>query len=79
MKKLLLAVPVFMLMAGSFVYAQPQSTCPIMGSKIDKSLYVDHAGKRIYVCCSGCLTAVKANPEAVIAKLEAQGVELEKV
>ena len=27
----------------------PQSTCPIMGGGINKSLYVDHEGKRIYV------------------------------
>ena len=34
---------------------KPQETCPIMGSKINKALYVDVNGQRIYACCSACL------------------------
>ncbi|HUT37359.1 MAG TPA: hypothetical protein VNE39_28005, partial [Planctomycetota bacterium] len=30
----------------------PQTTCPVMGGKIDRKLFVDYEGKRIYVCCS---------------------------
>ncbi len=53
---------------------QAQTTCPIMtGNSIDQNLFVDHEGKRIYVCCAGCLDAVKAEPEAAIAKLAEQG------
>jgi hypothetical protein len=50
-----------------------------MGGKIDKALFVDHAGKRIYVCCRGCIRAVRADPEKYIAKLESEGVVLEAV
>ena len=59
---------------------KPQTTCPIMeGQKINKKLYVDHQGKRIYVCCKGCLAEVKKNPEQVIQKMEAAGIVLEAV
>lgn len=52
---------------------QPQTICPVMGGKIDKNQYVDHEGKRIYVCCQGCLAAVKADPAAQIRKLAEKG------
>ena len=57
---------------------KPQITCPIMGGKINKKLYVDHAGKRIYVCCGGCLAPIKKAPQKYIAKLEAQGITLDR-
>ena len=55
-----------------------QTQCPVMGGKVNKNLYVDHNGKRIYVCCAGCITAVKKDPAKYIKKLEAEGVTLEK-
>jgi YHS domain-containing protein len=56
---------------------KPQTTCPIQGGPINKKLFVDYQGKRIYVCCEGCLAAVKKNPEKAIKDLAAlgQGVE----
>ncbi|HUI93401.1 MAG TPA: hypothetical protein VLX68_14230 [Chitinivibrionales bacterium] len=56
---------------------RPQTTCPVMGGPINKNLYVDYKGKRIYVCCEGCLAEVKKNPEKYIKKLAdmGQGVE----
>lgn len=55
----------------------PQTTCPVMGGKIDKKLFVDHAGKRIYVCCRGCIAAVKADPAKYIKKMESAGITLD--
>jgi|WetSurMetagenome_2_1015567.scaffolds.fasta_scaffold480834_1 hypothetical protein len=54
-----------------------QTTCPVTGDPINKKLYVDYKTKRIYVCCSSCLDAVKKEPEKYIKKLEnmGQGVE----
>jgi YHS domain-containing protein len=57
--------------------AQLQTTCPVMGGKIDKSLYVDADGKRIYVCCQGCVGTIKADPAKYIKALEAKGVTLD--
>ena len=53
-----------------------QAKCPVMGGVINKDLYVDHDGKRVYVCCPGCIDTVKADPETYISKLEAEGVTL---
>ncbi|MHB9139036.1 MAG: hypothetical protein ACYC4Q_06510 [Victivallaceae bacterium] len=55
-----------------------QTLCPVMAGEIDKNLYVDVKGKRIYVCCKGCIGAVKADPDKYIKILEDQGVEIEK-
>ncbi len=55
-----------------------QKTCPIMGGAINRKLFVDHKGKRIYVCCQGCIGVVKKNPEKYIKVLEAKGITLDK-
>ena len=55
-----------------------QTTCPVMGGKVDHSQYADVQGMRIYVCCAGCVAKVKADPEKYIKKLEAEGVKIAK-
>jgi len=57
--------------------AKAQTVCPVMNQPINPKLYVDAEGKRIYVCCKGCIAAVKADPAKHIAALEAAGVTLE--
>ncbi len=55
-----------------------QTTCPVMeGNEINKELYADVDGKRIYVCCGGCIAKIKEDPKKYIKKLEAEGVTLE--
>ena len=56
----------------------PQTVCPVMGGKIDKTVYVDANGKRIYLCCQGCDKKVKADPAKYIAMLEKEGITLDK-
>jgi YHS domain-containing protein len=56
---------------------KPQSTCPVQGGPIDKTLYVDCQGKRIYVCCAGCLNEVKKDPAKYIKKIEKAGQSVE--
>jgi hypothetical protein len=56
-----------------------QTTCPIQGGPINKKLFVDYNGKRIYVCCEGCLAQVKSNPDAAIKKLSEAGQEPESI
>lgn len=61
--------------AGKHEKKKLQTTCPTkMGAKINKSLYVDHDGKRIYVCCKACVKMVKKDPKKYIKKLEDKGV-----
>jgi len=47
-----------------------QTTCPIMdGNKIDKNVFVEYKGKKVYFCCADCKTKFEADPEKYIAKL----------
>ena len=58
--------------------AGPQITCPVMeGGKIDKGIYEDYEGKRVYFCCSSCKAAFKADPEKYMKKMADEGVVLE--
>lgn len=57
---------------------KPQTMCPVMEGEINKSLYADVKGYRIYVCCSGCISEIKKNPDKYIKKLQEMGVEIEK-
>lgn len=50
-----------------------QTTCPIMGSKIDRELYVDSGGRRIYVCCKGCQSSVARDFDGAARKVESNG------
>jgi YHS domain-containing protein len=52
---------------------KPQTKCPIMGGAVNKNLYVDVQGQRIYVCCRGCLAPVKADPDKAFATLQKNG------
>ena len=47
-----------------------QTTCPVMeGNPIDKSIFVEYKGKKVYFCCKGCPEKFLANPEKYVAKL----------
>lgn len=53
--------------------AIPQTTCPVMGGKINKKLYADVKGHRVYVCCAGCIKPIKADPDKYIKKIKDNG------
>jgi len=55
-----------------------QVACPVQGGKINKNLYVDYQGQRIYFCCPECIPIFKKNPEAYLKKMREQGVVPEK-
>jgi YHS domain-containing protein len=56
----------------------PQAICPIQGGKIDKSIYTDYQGKRIYFCCSGCIDDFKKDPDKYLKQMQQQGITLEQ-
>lgn len=56
-----------------------QTTCPVSNEEIDRKLYVEHNGKRIYVCCKKCAKKVNGDPEKYIENLESAGITLDKV
>jgi uncharacterized Zn-finger protein len=56
-----------------------QTHCPVMQQNpVNPKMYVDVQGKRIYVCCPGCITKIKADPEKYIKQMEAEGIVLEQ-
>ena len=63
-KVLILALALTALMAGGLWAAdpKPQTTCPVLAGNIDKSVYADYQGKRIYFCCKGCDAEFNKNP-----------------
>lgn len=56
-----------------------QTHCPIMGGEINKDVYVDYQGKRIYFCCSGCEETFLKDPDAYIKQMQDKGIALEEV
>ena len=51
------------------VAAAEQTTCPVMGGAINKALFTEYQGKKVYFCCDGCKEKFEATPEQYIAKL----------
>ena len=64
-----------LIFAGTSV-AKDQTTCPVMGGLINKSIYADYQGSRVYFCCPPCLREVKEDPDKYVKKLKEQGVTL---
>lgn len=58
---------------------KPQTECPVQGGPVDKELYADCNGKRIYVCCEGCIETIKADPEKYLKILADKGEEAENI
>jgi YHS domain-containing protein len=50
--------------------APEQTVCPVMeGKAIDRSLFTEHRGKRVYFCCKFCKGAFEKEPEKYLSKL----------
>lgn len=68
----------FLSFAG-IVFAAPQTKCPVMGGDINKEVYVDHKGLRVYFCCEACIAKFKEDPEKYLTKLKEMGEEPEVI
>ncbi len=55
--------------AKEIASAVEQTTCPVMGGAINKAIFTEHKGKKVYFCCSPCKEKFDAEPEKYIAKL----------
>ena len=54
-----------------------QTTCPVMGGKINKEVYMDYEGKRVYFCCPSCIAEFEKDPDRYVKKMKDEGVTLE--
>lgn len=64
---------------AKIVVKKAQTHCPIMGNPVDKKVYLDYEGKRIYFCCAPCIEKFKEDPDGYIKKMEAEGIGFERV
>ncbi len=46
-----------------------QKLCPVMGGAINKDIFIEYKGKKVYFCCPGCDAEFKKDPEKYIGKL----------
>jgi YHS domain-containing protein len=40
-----------------------QTTCPVMGGAINKDIFVEHNGKKVYFCCEECKAKYLKDPD----------------
>ena len=52
--------------------------CPVMGGKINKAIFADYQGKRVYFCCGGCPAVFAKDPAKYVKAMEDKGVVLDK-
>ena len=48
------------------------TTCPVMGGKVNKKIYAVHNGTKVYFCCPGCISTFKKDPEKYLKKIPEQ-------
>jgi YHS domain-containing protein len=46
-----------------------QTTCPVTGQPIDKNVFVEYKGKKVYFCCADCKGQFEKEPEKYVSKL----------
>ena len=61
----------------AFAKEPNQTKCPVLGNAVNKNVYTDYNGKRIYFCCPPCVSTFKKNPEKYMKQFEKEGVVLE--
>ena len=78
-KTLFMALALAAFATGSLWAAdpKPQTVCPVLGGNVDKNVYADYQGKRIYFCCKGCDTEFNKDPDKYMKKLQEEGVTLQ--
>ena len=81
-KRVLLGLTIifaFFLVGLSYGFAEEpnQVKCPVLSSPVNKNVYTDYQGKRIYFCCPPCIQEFKKNPDKYMKQFEEEAVVLE--
>ena len=78
MRKFIISITlifIFSLTLTGAAFAKDQVNCPVMGGKINKEIYADHDGKRVYFCCNMCIDTFKKDPAKYIEKMKKDGID----
>ncbi len=46
-----------------------QTTCPVMEGPINKDIFTEYQGKKVYFCCDRCKKEFEKNPERYLSTL----------
>ncbi|MCE5187364.1 MAG: YHS domain-containing protein [Planctomycetaceae bacterium] len=46
-----------------------QTACPVMGGAINKEIFTEYQGKKVYFCCPACKPEFEKDPEKYLSKL----------
>jgi len=46
-----------------------QIICPVMEGPVNKDIFTEYKGKKVYFCCAQCKGEFEKNPEKYLAKL----------
>jgi len=46
-----------------------QKECPVIKGPINKEIFTEYKGKKVYFCCQGCKEEFEKNPEKYVSKL----------
>jgi len=49
-----------------------QKTCPVMGNPIDKDVFIEYEGRKVYFCCKGCDKKFRDSPSEYLPALYEQ-------
>jgi YHS domain-containing protein len=42
--------------------------CPVMGGAVDREVFLDYKGQRVYFCCDGCKDVFLKDPDGYLEK-----------
>jgi len=46
-----------------------QTLCPVMGGPVNKEVFVEYQGKKVYFCCEQCKGEFEKEPQKYLSKL----------
>jgi len=55
--------------ASTFSEAIEQKMCPVLGGPVDKNIFTEYQGKKVYFCCTDCKEQFEKEPEKYLSKL----------
>lgn len=64
---------------GSVEKLAPQQSCPVLSGKLNKEIYADYEGKRVYFCCQQCKDSFAQDPVKYLNVLADRGEEAEAI
>jgi YHS domain-containing protein len=55
------------------LFESVQTFCPVSGEKLESmDVHIDYEGRRVYLCCKGCMKAFGKEPDKFLARLDVQ-------